>query len=105
MLIKLISFPKPAENKVTGIKALRSAFGIGLKDGKDLIEELQEGKSSTLNCLDREALRDFERAGGVVGEVNVVLIDQLKETARSAIDGQSYDLALDVIELLRKYTA
>jgi hypothetical protein len=105
MLIKLISFPSPAENKVSGIKALRAAFGIGLKDAKDLIEDLQEGNESTLECLDREALRDFERSGGVVGEVNEVLIDQLKTTAKSAVDGQSYELALDVIELLKKYTA
>ncbi len=105
MLIKLISFPKETNHKVAGIKALRGAFGIGLKESKDLIEDLQvQGNPSTLDCLDRDALRVFEQHGGIVGEVNAVLIDQLKETARSAIDGQSYELALDIIELLKKYT-
>ena len=105
MLIKLISYPPRSEHKVAGIKALRAALGLGLKESKDLIEDLQEGNPSTLDCLDRDALKVFEQNGGIVGEVNVVLLDQLKETARSAVDGQSYDLAIDVIELLKKYTA
>lgn len=105
MLIKLISFPKETNHKVAGIKALRGAFGIGLKESKDLIEDLQEGRTCTLDCVDREYLMTFEQAGGAFGGVNEVLIEQLKSTARSAIDGHAYDLALDVIGLLKKYIA
>ena len=105
MLIKLISFPKPAENKIGGIKAIRGAFGLGLKEAKEVLERLQEGESETLDCLDRKVLYDFEQFGGIVGEVNQALLDQLKETARCAIDGQQYDMALDVVQVLKKWTA
>ena len=104
MLIQLISFPKASDHKVAGIKALRGAFKIGLKEAKDLIEDLQAREEYTLNCVDREALKVFEQHGGIVGEVNVVLIEQLTHTARTAIDGREFDLAIEVIELLKKFT-
>ena len=103
-LIKLISFPQPSDHKVKGIKALRNAFGIGLKEAKDLIEELQDGRSRSLETVaGGESIMDFASAGGTYGDVGEVLRDQLTTCATDAVKGQQYELAKDIIILLQRY--
>ena len=104
-LIKLISFPQPSDHKVKGIKALRNAFGIGLKEAKDLIEELQDGRSRSLETVagGGESIMDFASAGGTYGDVGEVLRDQLTTCATDAVKGQQYELAKDIINLLQRY--
>lgn len=103
-LVKLISFPEDSQHKVAGIKALRAAFQLGLKEAKDLIESLQSGVEESLHCVDLEALQDFVRVGGEVTDASEVLLDQIRATAMTAVSDGQYALATDLIEVLRKHS-
>ena len=105
MQVKLISFPSQLGSKVPGIKALRNAFGIGLKDAKDLLESLQEPnpKPYTDKCSDLNALNVFADEGGVYEVVGSVLMEQITTTTIHAVDKKEYDLAIDLIEVLRRH--
>lgn len=105
MNIELLSFPSPTPHKVAGIKALRAAFGLGLKEAKDLIEDLQMHKSSRLLCRDVAGLDAFKAVGGKIVEMDEELIIQLNNIASAAVANKSFDLAMDLIEVLKKHTS
>ena len=98
--IKFTGFPNPAEyqrgpwgNKIAGIKAIRSACGIGLKEAKELVETLQSGRQVTTTLCEWsqiefatrtvEGLEQFAEAGGtfvILGEQNAdKLISDLRK--------------------------
>ena len=55
------------EKKVEVIKVVRAATGLGLKEAKDLSDEMQSGKAIVLKLtapsLRAEAIREFSRLG------------------------------------------
>ena len=85
--------PGPWGNKVAGIKAIRSACGIGLKEAKELVEKLQAGGTVTETLCEwetaeyanrtNEGLQQFAAAGGeftILGEQNAdKLISDLRK--------------------------
>ena len=116
MLIKFISFPTPTNingcNKVGGIKAVRSATGLGLKDAKDLVENLQHGitaitelKPSTIDFNPMDFIREFELLGGVTSQPQSTLLEGLKDLSIEAITTEQFDMANDIIDLLKKWSA
>ena len=102
MKTKLISFPKPAENKIAGIKALRGAFKLPLKEAKELIEDLQEGHITILDCVDSDHLTDFKRAGGEVGDMVTIIEDHLVLASMAALEAKQYETASDIVNILQR---
>lgn len=105
MKVKLMSFPKDGSSKVPGIKAIRSATGLGLKSAKELIEDLQVNTWRIVDIRDRSALTTFVEQGGNYLHLEDALVEQLKEVVSGAIEVRSYGLAADIIEVLKNHDA
>jgi len=105
MQIKLISFPVGG-HKVNGIKALKKVFDLGLKDAKDLLESLQEAITTPYldDCLDADALQVFKDEGGVYVSTATTLIGQVSATSIASVEKGEYDLAVALIDVLRRHT-
>jgi len=61
-----ISSFQPGSNRVSMIKAIRIVSGLGLKEAKDLSDELVGGKTIKINCNPKqraEALSELRYAG------------------------------------------
>lgn len=76
MVVRVSNFV--LHNKIQGIKAIREAAGLGLKDSKDLIEMIQHGiepqyrafqqeKHFHLECTNYEAARTFKNRMNELG--------------------------------------
>ena len=104
MQVKLISFPHNG-NKVQGIKALRTATGLGLKEAKDLVVALQEidPDIQLVSIVDQNAFKIFKDEGGVTAPLGGILIGQVEATSIAALQTGDYELAIDLIEVLRKH--
>lgn len=64
-IITISSF-QPGSNRVSMIKAIRVVSGLGLKEAKDLSDELGGGKTIKINCNPKkraEALSELRHAG------------------------------------------
>lgn len=117
MQIKLVSFPIDSGKKVAAIKALRQATGIGLKEAKDAIEGVmvQNPKPVTLDLIRatepdararvQDALTDLKAVGAEIANVDEALLIKLQEVLREAIDAKAYDLAEDLLVLVRRHDA
>lgn len=61
-----ISSYQPGSNRVSMIKAIRIVSGLGLKEAKDLSDELGAGKTIKINCNPKtraQALLELRNAG------------------------------------------
>ncbi len=104
--IKLTKFDPTGKDKIKGIKAVRAAFGIGLKEAKDVVEGLMKGNVYTLPTAPgytQEDLRNFEAAGGEYLDPSQTLMCELTNIAVEAVKVRDYNLASDLIELLNKH--
>ena len=104
-------------NKVAAIKALRSMSGLGLKDAKDGVEDVMSGRTLTvplsINALDdrgllnaREEIATLRAEGihvGVGGTKRDVVIGATRSAAKMAVNDKQYDLAIDLIKVLRDH--
>lgn len=101
---------------VAAIKAVRSATGIGLKDAKDLVEELFDNGSSLSkeivvtgpNYPDvQEEIGSLRTAGFDVVEVGAEALESFRIAARSmittALERENIALARDLFNLYEKH--
>lgn len=61
-----ISSANPSSNRVWRVKAIRTVTGLGLKEAKDLSDDVDGGKTVKLNCDPKkrsEALFELRNAG------------------------------------------
>jgi len=103
--ITLLSFPRTdaynggSSVKVPAIKALRRFSGIGLKEAKDIIEELQEGHIQKVSLvegdLETEALKDFHRLGGIYTSDDK-LLTLLEDALKVAVAQKQYGVVTHV---------
>ena len=107
----------PTNNKVAAIKALRSLSGLGLKEAKDGVEDVMDGRSLTvplaIGALDdrgqlnaREELATLRQEGIHVGAGSTkrdAVIGATRSAAKIAVDDKQYDLAIDLIKVLRDH--
>ena len=103
--ITLLSFPTEGNDKVAGIKAVRAFTGLGLKEAKDIIDDLQAGQSSTFNIEPQDARQDAIKAfEGFGGRYQVVdfLPRNIRKSIDMALDNGLYDIAADLIAILKK---
>jgi len=109
-------------NKIAAIKAVRKFSGLGLKEAKTAVDELQAGSLVTLTLLpgtaEDNALRDFVGYGAVFYDPELLakeeaqaqaraesreeLIANMKRTAILAIESDNYPLANSMVALLRR---
>jgi len=97
--------------KVRSIKGLRALLGIGLKEAKELAEEIQEKKTLTQVVDftdDEEKIRqglEWCTAGGIgirdnSLEIRQTILDKMKDLAVEALGHEQYDLARSLIQIL-----
>jgi len=85
-----IKFPNGHTNKISAIKAVRSASGMGLKDAKNFVEDA-EHDSMTMDVLDEydfyELQKTVQQNGGMIvsDEEFGKYRDDLKEIALAAM--------------------
>lgn len=64
-IITISSF-QPGSNRIALIKAIRAVSGLGLKEAKDLSDDLSSGKSIKINCNPKQraaALSELRSVG------------------------------------------
>lgn len=95
---------KPGYLKVESIKAIRNISGMGLKEAKDFIEA-SENKEMALNVYPDKAqwLQDLRHAGVNVRE-DKTIVASLTALLHHAIDSRHFDVAEDLLHIVRKYT-
>jgi hypothetical protein len=100
-------------DKVAAIKAIRWITGFGLKEAKDLIDAVCNGITHTFKeqnacyrnteysySLDEE-LKAIRACGFTVVEMSDILTTQVQAIAVEAINACDYDLAIDLIRILK----
>lgn len=104
-------------NKVAAIKALRYITGLGLKDAKDTVEDVMEGHNLEVplnpKAIDNHGRLDAReevatlRAEGIHiatgGTKRHAVIGATRAAAKIAVDDHQYDLAIDLIKVLRDH--
>lgn len=97
--------------KVTAIKAHRTLTLAGLKESKDFIESAEDmvqkfNVTSNISDVDfREQVENLRYAGfivDVVADTSKALLDQLKNISIGAISCNDFDLAIDLIDVLKR---
>lgn len=101
------------ENKVPAIKAFRGMFGVGLKEAKDSIEKMMENEGVNFDfnygVMENfsEYLQSFKAEGFDVEDMNTVdrssVLSCLEELSLQAVESHDFDIATDLISVLRKY--
>lgn len=101
--LTFLSFPSDRGDKILGIKNLRTFSGMGLKEAKEAIEDLQEGRAVTVpfmvNLPGADAcLHDFIRIGAVAEKTDP-LEELIQEALTMAVEKRRYSIveALAVI--------
>jgi hypothetical protein len=104
-------------NKLAAIKALRSFTGLGLKDAKDAVEDVMDGHNLDVpvngNLIDNHgklvardelaALRENGIHVSLGGTKREAVIGATRSAAKIAIEDCQYDLAIDLIKVLRDH--
>lgn len=117
----VVTFPEmpSTTNKIEVIKAVRTIGGLGLKESKDMVEN--PGKQTlAVNMALRnfdgdlhdnefrfkeatDALRRNSVKVSIPGTPDTATIEALKAVACDALHRGEYDLAGDLLEVMRKY--
>lgn len=102
--------PKGVVEPISSIKAIRNLTGWGLKEAKDFVDVFtREGVTvQTLNItsevLSTQHLVDAKQFYNLIPE-EIVYLEALLDMAKTAIGDKRFELAIDLINLYRKYTA
>jgi hypothetical protein len=97
--------------KIDSVKGLRALFHLGLKEAKDLAEEIQTKKKLTRSFFitaDEETLKyglNLCEAGGISITNNRpaarnTLLNELRATAARAVECEQFDIARKLIDIL-----
>lgn len=106
--ITLLSFPNTSGTsssniKVPAIKALRCFANIGLREAKEVIEGLQEKRSTKVaiysGAAEVEALKEFHRLGGVYTTEDG-LTDALEAAVTMALVQKKFGVASHIASAL-----
>ena len=102
--IKLTSFPPKTTNKVNGIKAIRAFTGLGLKEAKEVIEDLQQGESFEAVLVEDDNAKDWlakylEYGGKYVTLTNNVAED-LQDALETAVRLRQYSNVIKIANLI-----
>lgn len=114
-----ISVASPANyDKIRAIKALRTLAGLGLKEAKDVVEAshayptrveyeitaLDQQRFIDCRATETSVIEELRQAGyNVVVGSNGALTD-LRKVAHVALDNGEFGLAVDIINLLQRYS-
>ena len=96
--------------KVAAIKAVRTIGQLPLKDAKEMVEDAIDGNPVKIEVtqpdqdLLRGAIVDLKRTGMFISDPSDVLLEDLRKVAVDAVDQSHFDLAADIIAVLKKYT-
>lgn len=104
MKVRFISYPSDA-SKIDGIRSIREATGLTLKEAKDTIEDLQRGISFTFDVRNVEAVEVFRKFGGTATYSYTDLINTLIELTQKAVEVQEFDLASDLLVIIKKHSS
>lgn len=104
---------RTCDNKVTCIKAWRTVTGLGLKEAKDAVEAVMEGKPTILETSLAPDHPELRNALAVIQGENMVVSTQnttkatvlraVESAAKLSLDNGEYDLAIDLTEILKKH--
>lgn len=93
--------------KVQAIKAIRTITGLGLKEAKDAIEgaevhptKIDVGTASAFEIS--VFTKELDEVGFIVTK-DATSINKLVSIAVESVESQNYDLAIDIIQVLKKY--
>jgi hypothetical protein len=104
--ITLLYFPPSSDlnngGKILGIKLLRSMTNMGLREAKDMIEDLQVNVSHDvfINEKNEAYLTEFVRLGGKYKTDNS-LENSIRESINQALNQNQFDIAIKLIETLK----
>ena len=98
-------------DKIRCIKGLRALTGLGLREAKEFVEEVQANKKVTIamNITDasesaNEAIKLLANGGIVVldsdGESRKMILDEIKILASKSVEASQYDIARQLISIL-----
>lgn len=96
------------DHKVAAIKALRNLVGLGLREAKDAIESVMDGEQITLDTdatLNRSDIQILAGEGITVngGTNRRLVLQAIKSAVRIAIEDGEYDLAISLLEVMKKH--
>ena len=95
--------------KVAAIKAVRTIAQVPLNEGKEMVEDAIAGKPVKVEVaqpdqdLLRGAMVDLRKTGMYLSDPAEVILNDLREVAVDAVDQGQFDLASDIINVLKKY--
>lgn len=93
--------------KVQAIKAIRTITGLGLKEAKDAIEgaEVHPTKIDVglASAFEISTFTDELNMIGFAVTKDTTSINKLVSIAVESVESQNYDLAIDLIQVLKKY--
>lgn len=91
----------PGTNRVANIKALRGAFGWGLKEALD--QELISGESTGLTLVSNvKANAELREAGFIVVVASEGLLGEVKSICTKSIEAGEYELARKLLNILEE---
>lgn len=93
----------PEGDKVRGIKALRDATGLGLKEAKETVEAAERDLASEVFVIGRTDVTNLRAAGFKVNFAGDNLEGRLVECIKMALDAGEYNMAHQLTEALTDY--
>lgn len=109
-----VKFTRDAgSTKIEHIKALRHASGYGLKEAKDAVEDSYDAdKFIEIDPIDTRGEEEIRSGrnqlkfmpGAEVIELTELLVTRLNEIAQEAVRIKAYDLTVDLLAVLKKYS-
>ena len=114
IICKMASYDGILNYKVRCIKGLRLLTGMGLKEAKEFVEAVQANSTHiasvhvTDNDNDYRNAVDLLKMGGITLQRDSVLVlaklqPRMKDLAKDALDGDQFELAKDILDLISKY--
>jgi len=111
--ITLTLMPGAQPQKVASIKALRTLTGLGLKEAKDAVEDAMDtGKTSIqmygdpVSLLRTEEVKILTSEGfrvNGIGDKKEAIVNSVQTSARIAIQDKQYELAIDLLKVLKDH--
>jgi len=97
------------DRKIHVIKAIRALSGLGLKEAKQIADDLQKGETGSFYSNDnhdanREHFETFKEQGVVIIQKTTTneYVRDARNLAIRAIRNGDYSIAQDVLDLLKK---
>jgi hypothetical protein len=105
--IRITARPDVVQEKlIPVVKAIRTAWGLGLKDAKDLADGLRNGNGAVtveLPYPSRESLADLQQYSILVHAQTTSLQIRIKQLLVAAVKADELELADDLLMLYKKY--